>query len=131
MLSIKKGFSLIELMVVITVLAILAAIAVPVYSHFVQRSYRADAVATLSNVAIDQESYYHRNGSYATSLEELGLSSESEQGYYTITLENVSNNSFDVKAEAQGSQADDTDCQTITLKIENGMSTRQPSKCWE
>jgi type IV pilus assembly protein PilE len=62
---ITKGFTLIELMIVVAVISILAAIAVPSYSRYVQRSHRAEAKNLLSAVAQRLEQNYTLSGSYA------------------------------------------------------------------
>ncbi len=53
-----KGFTLIELMIVIAIIGILAAIAIPQFSAYRQRSYNSAAQADLRNAATAQEAYY-------------------------------------------------------------------------
>lgn len=59
-----RGFTLIELMVVITVLAILAAVAIPNYTAYVTRSKRAGAKTVLLDAAAQLERNYSTNGCY-------------------------------------------------------------------
>jgi len=62
----NEGFTLIELMIVIAIIGILAAIAIPQFSAYRQRSYNAAAEADLRNAATAQEAYFvdaqHYNG---------------------------------------------------------------------
>lgn len=60
----EKGFTLIELMIVIAIIGILAAIAIPQFSAYRQRSYNATAEADLRNAATAQEAYYVDNQGY-------------------------------------------------------------------
>ena len=59
-----NGFSLVELMVVVAVLGILAAIAVPNYQEYVLRSKLVDGVSSLSQLRVSLEHYYQDNRSY-------------------------------------------------------------------
>ena len=59
------GFTLIELMIVIVVVAVLAAIAMPSYRQYVLRTHRTEAKRTLLNVAVAQEKFYLQNNTYA------------------------------------------------------------------
>ncbi len=68
----QRGFTLIELMVVVAIAAIIAAIATPNYLKSVRKSRRAEAKAALQELAQQQEAYYARNGRYTYDMRELG-----------------------------------------------------------
>lgn len=70
--SYSKGFTLIELMIVVAVIAILAAIAYPNYIDSVRKARRADAQQGLMEAAQKLETYYARNAIYTTDLTQVG-----------------------------------------------------------
>ncbi|MET0332621.1 MAG: type IV pilin protein [Dyella sp.] len=87
-----NGFTLIELMVVVAIVAILAAIAIPSYSRYVYRARRVDGQQLLLKIATAQERYYALNNKYAV-LSAAGFSSDtvtSEKGYYTAQIATAS-----------------------------------------
>ena len=59
-----KGFTLIEVMIVVAILAILAGVAVPAYTNYVTRSKISEAVATLSEMRVKMEQYFLDNRKY-------------------------------------------------------------------
>ena len=131
------GFTLIELMIVIVVVAILASIAVPSYRQFVLRSHRTEAKRTLLNVAVAQEKFYLQNNTYAgpSALEiappsGLGISSTTEHGHYAVAITAGSVGEFSATATAQGGQADDSRCATFTIN-QAGSRTATNADCWD
>jgi type IV pilus assembly protein PilA len=61
----KEGFTLIELMIVIAIIGILAAIAIPQFSAYRQRSYNSAAQSDIRNIATAEEAYYVDNSTYS------------------------------------------------------------------
>lgn len=86
-----RGFSLIELMIVVAVVGILAAVAYPAFTSYVQRSRRADAVALLAAVVQAQERYRANRSAYASSLVDLGITANSITRHYTLSISGVGN----------------------------------------
>ncbi|MGH8231529.1 MAG: type IV pilin protein [Steroidobacteraceae bacterium] len=88
----SKGFSLIELMVALAIIAILAAIAIPMYTKQVQHSRRVDARSAVLDVAGREERYLTVAGSYAATWTQLGYNSAAAtttalpvgSGYYQV-----------------------------------------------
>lgn len=120
-----RGFTLIELMVVVAVIAILAAIALPAYSDHVRRSRRADAMSTLESLAMAQEQWRANARTYAT-LAELGGAPASD--FYDFSVETNTAADFVLRATAKGAQLTDTACPRMEL---NRRRVRTPPECWQ
>jgi len=129
-----NGFTLIELMIVVAIIGILAAIAIPMYSDYVTRSRQADGQAKLMQVAQDLERCYTQYSAYNhASCSVLASGAvNSEQGFYKITASVLTTSSFTLEATPQPEQADDTDCKTLTLTHLGEQSATGPDKdsCW-
>jgi type IV pilus assembly protein PilE len=121
----SKGFTLIELMIVVVVVAILAAFAYPAYQDYVLRSNRANAKGELLEVASLQEQYFANNKEYTGSLSDLGYSnphyidgrgdpSSAGQARYVIDITTNANGlSYGLRATPQNMQTDDTLCNAL------------------
>jgi type IV pilus assembly protein PilE len=66
-----RGFTLIELMIVVTIVAVLAAIAIPAYNNSVMKSNRATAKTALLDLAAREEKWYSLTNSYSSTPSEL------------------------------------------------------------
>lgn len=144
-----------ELVIAVSVVAILSTIAIPSYQANIRRTNRAIAKGMLSDLAAKQEVqntrrsqyltdftvlvsstnanatnfYLSRNGIIATALDGNGTS------IYKIELLNPTTTSFTLSATAVGKQALDKDCQTFTLnsvgqKSATALAGGDTSACW-
>lgn len=107
----KRGLTLIELLIVVVIVGILAAIAIPVYNGYTQRARRADAKTALQQIRAAQEMWKAEKGSYSVSVAELqttmGAPATSISSYYDWDFTVLNQNSFTARAQALGSQATD------------------------
>ena len=127
--SLHRGFTLIELMVTVAIVAILAAIALPSYTQYVLRSHRADAQTALLNVASLQQQRLLDLRSYASTLAQLNFSVPSSVSpYYKLTLvaDNATVPTLTATATPSAGQATDT-CSTLTV---NSVGSKSPATCW-
>jgi type IV pilus assembly protein PilE len=134
-----RGFSLVELMVVVVIIGILAAIAYPGYQAQLLKTRRAEGKALLLDTAQRLERCFTRYNAYndddcdiVTSMEDGEVISE--DGWYVVTDSAPAAASFLLIATAQGRQVDDTLCGNLTLDnrgrrdIDGGTSTAE--MCW-
>ncbi len=109
------GFSLIELMIVVTIIGILVVIAYPSYTAHMERARRSDGQSALLDLANRMDQYFNENHHYTgATLTQLGVNGNSPEGYYSLAIENLSDNAFNLKAFPVGAQSGDL-CGTLSL----------------
>ena len=110
-----RGFSLIELMVVVAIIAIIAAIAYPSYERSVLKSHRSDAENLLTTDAQILERCYTQYFAYNSANCSPPLATSTQYHYYTAASTTLAAGTFVLTATAVGSQVKDTDCYTFTI----------------
>ena len=122
----KKGLTLIELLIVMVIVAILAAIAVPMYTGYMTRARRADAKTSLEQLRAAQEMRRAEYGAYSADLAALQTSwgaPSTTVGFYTISLVATST-TFTGTATPTGRQTDDG---PLTIDQDG---TKSPAEKW-
>lgn len=130
-----RGFTLIELMVVVAVVAILASIALPSYQDSVRKGRRGQAKSDLVELAQRAERWRTVNNTYVGFVV-TGVDAQSPRegtAHYTVAIGNQAANTFTLTATPQGGQTNDARCMTLTInqagaKTESGSGTLQD--CW-
>jgi len=110
----SRGFTLIELMVVVTVVALLAMIALPSYQNSVRKSRRTDARIALIELAQTLERCQTQFGRYDDSACVIVSPQDSADHRYTVTVVRDAS-SYTLSATAKGAQIDDLVCSSFSL----------------
>ena len=128
-MSRAKGFTIMELMIVVMIVAILVALAYPSYIDYARKAKRGEAQQLLLNWAINQEIFRSNNPEYATDAQLPAPLHDN----YTFVLSDRSATTYTLSATGIGDQANDKakdGVTTCTLSLdENGV--KLPAPCWE
>lgn len=142
----SSGFTLIELMITVAIIAIIASIALPSYRNYILKANRAAAKTTLVELQARQDGYYVDRRRYASTLTALGYpanpswisaagepdTEEMDRSIYRIELSAVTTNGYRLEAIPVGSQTDDERCGTLSV-IASGRKQASGSDgvdCW-
>lgn len=130
-----------EVVMAVAVAAILVALSYSSYSSSVQKTRRAEAVATLISLAGRMEQYYAEHGVYTNDLTKLGhlraAALPTENGYYEIRATTPTNQTFLLTAKRIGRQLDDSRCGDLTIDhvgARSALNHTDPApadNCWE
>lgn len=142
----QTGVTLLEMLIVVAVIAILAAVVYPSYTDYVVRSNRAVGKGALLEVAARQEQFFANNAGYGSGTEQLGYPSTyyvdrkggqgtSATGIYLVSVANVTSapiRDYTLTATRRNYQTRDTECGNLTLNhlgVKN--QTGSGARCWE
>lgn len=136
----QTGFTLIELMIVVVIVGIITAVAVPSYRNYVVRGYRAEGRNALVDIAAREERYYSDNVAFTGNLYDLGWphfsesgQAESETGRYEVSVVlNNGNQGFTATATPNRPFTDD-DCGTLELThqgVRSNTGSASLDICW-
>jgi type IV pilus assembly protein PilE len=142
-----SGFTLIELVITMVIVAILASIAIPSYSTYILKSHRTEARTALLDIASLEERYFSANNIYTKTPSDLGYTGAAGtafnvgSNYYNILVNKTDPQAptallpagtpatYTMTATAINSQAKDTSCATFTLDS-TGKQTATSANCW-
>jgi type IV pilus assembly protein PilE len=131
-----KGFTLIELMIVVLIIGIIAAVAVPSYQEYIDEGRRAEGVAFAKEILSLQETHFMQYNQYATAISgagatALGVANTSENGDYTATLPGATATNFTIQVSPTGWT--DSDCGNLTLTNTGvrGAGGSDVTECWK
>ncbi|TDU30786.1 type IV pilus assembly protein PilE [Panacagrimonas perspica] len=131
----RRGFTLVELAIVLAVAAVLASLALPSYQGVVRKSRRAEVQAVLLEAALRQERWRADHPEYATTAADIGAAGPQDRSarYYRIEVVDSTSTTFKVRAEAvagQGQEHDRQDGVMCSLLQIDQSRVRSPVGCW-
>ncbi|MFP4245350.1 MAG: type IV pilin protein [Ectothiorhodospira sp.] len=120
----SKGFTLIEVMITVAIIGILAAIAYPSYTRYVERTQVSDGKVALSEAAQRLERCYTSTLTY----EDCDIAAESPEGFYTLAVD-ADASSYTLTATGADGRvaAEGAECHQLTL---DHRGERGPEACW-
>jgi len=135
-----RGFTLIELMVVVAIVGLLAALAYPAYESQLRKARRADARTALLDLAVRQERFFSINNTYTTSAANLGYGGSFPQdvlsgstAHYRLDVTAASTTAFSLSATPTARQSADS-CGSYALnqlgQQSNSANTLPSADCW-
>ncbi len=122
----NKGFTLVELMIVIAILGILGSVAYPSYLSHVKKANRADGIDSLLALAGRMEEYYMNNDTY---VDATVTNVNSSDGLYTLSITTATAFAYTITATPVGG---DSYCGNLTLNSlgVKGTSAGTVADCW-
>lgn len=123
----KRGFTLVELLIVMVVVAILAVVALPAFNDSIRKSRRSEAMAALATLQQAQERWRGNHAAYTVDLDDLNLAAETSSGYYAIAVSSAGDgvalgNGYIATAYGKDgtSQASDAQCRRLGVRLAGG-----------
>lgn len=129
-----SAFTLVELMIVVAIIGLLAAIAYPAYQQYVREGRRTDAIDTLLALQLAQANWRTGHGAYTGNLTDLGWASgnsDSREGHYLIQIAAATSYSFTATATPKAGGLQAADSCTFTLNQDGPvLATDADRRCW-
>lgn len=127
----QRGFTLLELMIVVLIVAVLAGLAFNAYNNQVRKSRRAEAKQVLSDLMLKQEKYRSNNTTFGTVAQVGGAASSTYYDFCPVAATcTQSATAYVLTAVPKGDQTKDS-CGTLTLSMSAGTVTKSPTTgCW-
>jgi type IV pilus assembly protein PilE len=126
-----RGVTLVELLIVIVIIGIMAAIAYPNYRQFAARAKRTEAKAILLEIAQNQERFYLQNNRYGD-MGELGYADPkvSDSQSYSVTITANDANDFSATATYLNTDDEASKCDTFGIDGRGNKTSAPYSDCW-
>src|ERR1700682_6210973 len=117
----SRGFTLIELMIVVAIIGLLAALAIPNFIRFQARSRQSEARSNLRALFTSEASYYGDQQCYCTAMDTVGFSVERATRYLSTIVAGATNASSRAAATEVMAGGARTDCGFLSGVVDNGL----------
>ena len=132
-----QGFSLVELMVTVLIVAILAAVALPAYQDYVRRGKLAEAYTLLAAQRVKMEQYYQDMRDYTNACQAGTVATPSSGKYFSLACSNLSTTTYTITASPVAgtgvtgfSFTIDQNNGKTTASVPSGWSLPATNNCW-
>ena len=134
----ERGFTLVELMIVVVIVAILTAVALPSYLAQIQKSRRAEAKSALTQISTMQQQFRTEQNRFTADLTDLGLGAagwnDTDNGYYEVSVVGPTGGCpiatcFALLVRPKSGSAQENDIWSYQL-LSNGMKQRFDGSTW-
>lgn len=136
----QQGFTLLELMIVVAVIAILATIALPTFSEYIRKGKRSEGAATIGDIQLREERYRADNPTYGSMTDLFGTAAlatsfNSNKQYYSVSVASNTATGYIVTATRKGDLATDPKCGNLIMTYSAGTAAKSVSSgdsdyCW-
>ena len=126
-----RGVTLLELLIVMVIVGIMAAVAYPSYRDYITRAKRTEAKTLLLEIAQNQERFYLQNNRYGD-MGDLGYSDPkiTDTESYSVTITANDANNFSATATYQKSDAEASKCDTFSIDGRGNKTSAPYTDCW-
>jgi type IV pilus assembly protein PilE len=129
------GYTLIEILIVVIIVGVLMAVAIPSYINSVRKSHRAEAKTALLDLAAREERYYTVNNSYTGSATALGYATAfpinlDTKPYFQLSISGSTASTYNLLAQAQGDQQNDACGNYMLDNFGNQTNSTATTGCW-
>lgn len=129
-----NGFSMIELLIGMITIAMIVIIVISIYTSYVHKARRIDAIDTLLAISLAEERYRSSTNQYGTLDQVWQGVTTTPAGFYDLSITDLTADGYTLTAIGKLSQLDDavnkTSCRILSLSMHNGTLVKEPSICW-
>jgi len=128
-----RGVTLMELMIVVVIIGILAALSYPNYREFVARAKRTEARAALLKIATNQEKYYLQNNTFTSDLTVLGFDTDpytTDSGTYSVRITAADASNFTAEADYIPVDGEAGKCNLFSIDGRGQKTSDPDTDCW-